>query len=425
MRSATSTRATTTSRPRATTPSGGSISARSGRRRCSASCASSSAPSSTGATSARWRSAPGTGYFSLNLLQTGARARSDVHRHLSAGWWRASAPTRSTSGCTSGPRAPTPSRSRSQDGSFDLVLGHAVLHHLPDLRRAFAEFHRVLRPAAGSRSPASHPGPGDRLAAIPKRGAALLAPLWRRSCAAPRRPPSPRQPGPGSSTTTSSSGSSTSTRSRPTDLSRTRCAARVQRHQRARRGAGRQLVRLVQPRARGQRRPGRRADAVAPVRVPRLPAAAATRRHACSSRCCRRRSSTTCCCGAQAGRLPTVAARRLTEMADRRDPRLPAVPAGDRRAPRRADPAAHLRGALQDDDEPVPERRSASSGSCGCRMTGCERSAARAQIEHVLERMEDGRMNLLARGTRPFRVLERQAHLPYPAGRGRVRRRPQ
>ena len=32
------------------------------------------------------------------------------------------------------------------DESFDLVLGHAVLHHLPNLRRAFAEFHRVLRP---------------------------------------------------------------------------------------------------------------------------------------------------------------------------------------------------------------------------------------------------------------------------------------
>src|ERR1700749_524768 len=37
-------------------------------------------------------------------------------------------------------------------------------------------------------------------------------------------------------------------------------------------------------------------------------------------------------------------------------------------------------------------------------------------IEQVLECMDDGRMNLLARGTRPFRVLERQAHLPYPAG---------
>jgi Lon protease-like protein len=47
----------------------------------------------------------------------------------------------------------------------------------------------------------------------------------------------------------------------------------------------------------------------------------------------------------------------------------------------------------------------------GLRDIGCA-----MVIEKVLERMEDGRMNLLARGTRPFRVLERQGHLPYPAG---------
>jgi Lon protease-like protein len=37
-------------------------------------------------------------------------------------------------------------------------------------------------------------------------------------------------------------------------------------------------------------------------------------------------------------------------------------------------------------------------------------------IDEVLERMDDGRMNILVRGTRPFRLLERQEHLPYPAG---------
>jgi len=47
----------------------------------------------------------------------------------------------------------------------------------------------------------------------------------------------------------------------------------------------------------------------------------------------------------------------------------------------------------------------------GLREIGCAMA-----IEQVLERMEDGRMNLLTRGTRPFRVLERQGHLPYPAG---------
>ena len=38
------------------------------------------------------------------------------------------------------------------------------------------------------------------------------------------------------------------------------------------------------------------------------------------------------------------------------------------------------------------------------------------EIDKVLERMEDGRLNLVARGTRPLRIVERQSHLPYPAG---------
>jgi Lon protease-like protein len=37
-------------------------------------------------------------------------------------------------------------------------------------------------------------------------------------------------------------------------------------------------------------------------------------------------------------------------------------------------------------------------------------------VERVLERMDDGRLNIVARGTRPFRLLERQDDLPYPAG---------
>jgi Lon protease-like protein len=38
------------------------------------------------------------------------------------------------------------------------------------------------------------------------------------------------------------------------------------------------------------------------------------------------------------------------------------------------------------------------------------------EIEEVLERMEDGRLNILVRGTRPFRLIERQDDLHYPAG---------
>jgi Lon protease-like protein len=38
------------------------------------------------------------------------------------------------------------------------------------------------------------------------------------------------------------------------------------------------------------------------------------------------------------------------------------------------------------------------------------------EVERVLERMDDGRLNILTQGTRPFRLLERQEDLPYPAG---------
>jgi Lon protease-like protein len=37
-------------------------------------------------------------------------------------------------------------------------------------------------------------------------------------------------------------------------------------------------------------------------------------------------------------------------------------------------------------------------------------------IERVLEEMPDGRLNILVRGTRGFRLIERQDDLPYPAG---------
>jgi len=47
----------------------------------------------------------------------------------------------------------------------------------------------------------------------------------------------------------------------------------------------------------------------------------------------------------------------------------------------------------------------------GLRPVGCA-----VEIAEVLERMEDGRMNILTRGTRPFRIVAERADLPYPAG---------
>jgi Lon protease-like protein len=47
----------------------------------------------------------------------------------------------------------------------------------------------------------------------------------------------------------------------------------------------------------------------------------------------------------------------------------------------------------------------------GLKPVGCA-----CRVEKVLERAEDGRLNIVCRGTRPFRLVERVDHLPYPAG---------
>ncbi len=47
----------------------------------------------------------------------------------------------------------------------------------------------------------------------------------------------------------------------------------------------------------------------------------------------------------------------------------------------------------------------------GLRPIGCA-----CEVAEVLERMPDGRINLVARGTRAFRIDARQDDLPYPAG---------
>ena len=51
------------------------------------------------------------------------------------------------------------------------------------------------------------------------------------------------------------------------------------------------------------------------------------------------------------------------------------------------------------------------SGDEGLRPIGCA-----VEIAEVLERMEDGRMNILTRGTRPFRIVDERHDLAYPAG---------
>jgi ubiquinone/menaquinone biosynthesis C-methylase UbiE len=120
----------------------------------------------------------GTGYFSLNLLRAGI-VQEATCTDISSGMVAMLAENAEQLGLNVRTARADAESLPFEGGSFDLVLGHAVLHHLPDLPRAFAEFHRVLRPS-GRIVFAGEPSLiGDRLASIPKRSAAAVAPLWR------------------------------------------------------------------------------------------------------------------------------------------------------------------------------------------------------------------------------------------------------
>ncbi len=133
----------------------------------------------------------GTGYFTLNLVRAGI-VRDATCTDISPGMVRTLAGNAERLGLNvKSLRADAESLPFGAE-SFDLVLGHAVLHHLPDLERAFSEFHRVLKPGSRILFAGEPSRVGDRIAAIPKRGAVALAPAWRRALrAGPPPPPDP------------------------------------------------------------------------------------------------------------------------------------------------------------------------------------------------------------------------------------------
>jgi ubiquinone/menaquinone biosynthesis C-methylase UbiE len=122
----------------------------------------------------------GTGYFSLNLAQDGVIA-APTCTDISPGMLEALEGNAARLGIAVETASCDAAELPFEDESFDLVLGHAVLHHLPSLERAFGEFHRVLRPGGTllfAGEPSRH---GDRIAAVPKRAAVRVAPAWRRA----------------------------------------------------------------------------------------------------------------------------------------------------------------------------------------------------------------------------------------------------
>ena len=137
----------------------------------------------------------GTGYFSLNLLRNGWLDEA-VATDVSAGMLKTLTATTERLGLSSSVETVVCDAEKLpfEDDSFDIVFGHAVLHHIPDLEQAFREFRRVLRPGgvvAFAGEPSRY---GDRIAVVPKRAALAVAPLWRRLMRARRHLGTPEKP---------------------------------------------------------------------------------------------------------------------------------------------------------------------------------------------------------------------------------------
>jgi ubiquinone/menaquinone biosynthesis C-methylase UbiE len=120
----------------------------------------------------------GTGYFTLNMLQDGI-VREATATDISPGMLDALQANAARIGADVQTVACDAEELPFADESFDLVLGHAVLHHIPHLERAFDEFRRVLRPGGRIVFAGEPSRTGDRIAAYPKRAALKTAPLWR------------------------------------------------------------------------------------------------------------------------------------------------------------------------------------------------------------------------------------------------------
>jgi ubiquinone/menaquinone biosynthesis C-methylase UbiE len=134
----------------------------------------------------------GTGYFTLNLLRAGLVSKATCS-DISPGMLAALSANAERLELEVETALLDAEALPFADQSFELVFGHAVLHHIPNLDRAFAEFARVLAPG-GTLLFAGEPSRyGDLIARVPKRAAGALAPLWRRAIGARAAPSSEQQ----------------------------------------------------------------------------------------------------------------------------------------------------------------------------------------------------------------------------------------
>ena len=87
----------------------------------------------------------GTGFFLLNLMQSGIARRGTI-TDISAGMVDRAVANGTSLGLDVSGEVADAEALPFGDGTFDLVVGHAFLHHIPDVDTALREMLRVLKP---------------------------------------------------------------------------------------------------------------------------------------------------------------------------------------------------------------------------------------------------------------------------------------
>jgi ubiquinone/menaquinone biosynthesis C-methylase UbiE len=118
----------------------------------------------------------GTGFFLLNLAQAGVIGEAHC-TDISPGMVEVCVANGRRLGVEVHGRVADAEALPYDDAEFDLVIGHAVVHHLPDLETTFKELARVLRPGGRLVIAGEPTRTGDRVAGWWKRGTRMAVKL--------------------------------------------------------------------------------------------------------------------------------------------------------------------------------------------------------------------------------------------------------
>ncbi len=123
----------------------------------------------------------GTGYVGLNLCLCDPDLIGELHAcDISQGMVDTCSRNAAELGVTVRAKQSELERLAYPDEEFDMVIGHAILHHIPDVGRAFSEIHRVLKPGGVCMLAGEPTQIGDIMGQVARKGTSTALKAYAR-----------------------------------------------------------------------------------------------------------------------------------------------------------------------------------------------------------------------------------------------------